>query len=93
MDQVHVARHQVLVEDRSQRSVALEHGVSRNRVRKYLDQSEPRRVERKPRRRLVTERVAPRLVYDNLSAAVGRRVGGERQLTARFQALVSHYLF
>ena len=34
-----------------------------------------------------------RLVYDNLSAAVRRRVGGERQLTARFQALVSHYLF
>ncbi len=34
-----------------------------------------------------------RLVYDNLSAAVRRRVGGERQLTDRFQALVSHYLF
>ena len=33
-----------------------------------------------------------RLVYDNLSAAVRRRVGAERQLTDRFQALVSHYL-
>ena len=219
MDQVHVIRHQVLVEGRSQRSVAREHGVSRNTVRKYMDQSEPRRVESKPRRRWVTERMAPRLeellrrwsrrttakqrltatrlhrqlledgyevgittvrsyvrewkrqrqetfiplvhragecgqvdffevtveedgvahrvwkfllhlpysgrsfvwlydrcdqvafldghvrafahfggvplrlVYDNLSAAVRRRVGGERQLTARFQALVSHYLF
>ncbi len=219
MDQVHVIRHQVLVEGRSQRSVAREHGVSRNTVRKYMDQSGPRRVESKPRRQLVTERVAPRLeellsrwsrrttakqrltatrlhrqlvedgyevgittvrsyvrewkrqrqetfiplvhragecgqvdffevtveedgvahrvwkfllhlpysgrsfvwlydrcdqvafldghvrafvhfggvplrlVYDNLSAAVRRRVGGERQLTARFQALVSHYLF
>ena len=61
MDQVHVIRHQVLVEGRSQRSVAREHGVSRNTVRKYLDQSEPRRVESRPRRRLVTERMAPRL--------------------------------
>ena len=34
-----------------------------------------------------------RLVYDNLSAAVRRRVGAKRQLTDRFQALVSHYLF
>ena len=219
MDQVHVIRYQVLREGRSQRWVARRHGVSRNTVRKYLDQSAPRRVESKPRRRWVTERMAPRLeellsrwsrrttakqrltatrlhrqlledgyevgittvrsyvrewkrqrqetfiplvhragecgqvdffevtveedgvahrvwkfllhlpysgrsfvwlydrcdqvafldghvrafahfggvplrlVYDNLSAAVRRRVGGERQLTARFQALVSHYLF
>ena len=47
MDQVHVIRHQVLVEGRSQRSVAREHGVSRNTVRKYMDQSAPRRVEGK----------------------------------------------
>ena len=54
MDQVHVIRHQVLVEGRSQRSVAREHGVSRNTtVRKYMDQSPPRRVESKPRRRWV----------------------------------------
>jgi transposase len=33
-----------------------------------------------------------RLVYDNLSAAVKRRVGLERELTEPFQALVSHYL-
>jgi transposase len=37
--------------------------------------------------------VPTRLVYDNLSAAVKRRVGLERELTERFQALVSHYLF
>src|SRR6202043_1285257 len=30
---------------------------------------------------------------DNLSAAVKRRVGVERELTERFRALVSHYLF
>jgi transposase len=34
-----------------------------------------------------------RIVYDNLSAAVKRRVGLLPQLTDRFQALVSHYLF
>ena len=34
-----------------------------------------------------------RIVYDNLSAAVRRRVGLGPQLTERFQALVSHYLF
>ena len=37
--------------------------------------------------------VPRRLVYDNLSAAVKRRVGLQRELTDRFQALVSHYLF
>jgi transposase len=37
--------------------------------------------------------VPTRLVYDNLSAAVKRRMGLERELTERFQALVSHYLF
>ena len=34
-----------------------------------------------------------RIVYDNLSAAVRRKVGLAPQLTERFQALVSHYLF
>jgi transposase len=37
--------------------------------------------------------VPRRVVYDNLSAAVKRRVGFERELTDRFRALVSHYLF
>jgi len=34
-----------------------------------------------------------RIVYDNLSAAVKRRVGLIPELTERFKALVSHYLF
>lgn len=34
-----------------------------------------------------------RIVYDNLTAAVKRRVGLAPQLTDRFKALVSHYLF
>ena len=34
-----------------------------------------------------------RLVYDNLAAAVKRKVGLAPELTERFRALVSHYLF
>ena len=79
MDQVHVIRHQVLVKGRSQRSVAREQGVSRNTVRKYLDQSEPRRVESRPRRRLVTERVAPRL--EELLSTWSRRTTAKQRLT------------
>lgn len=37
--------------------------------------------------------VMARLVYDNLTPAVKRRVGVERELQERFRALVSHYLF
>jgi transposase len=37
--------------------------------------------------------VPRRAVYDNLTAAVKRRVGVERELTDRFGALSSHYLF
>lgn len=64
---------------RSQRSVAREQGVSRNTVRKYLDWSEPRRVESKPRRRWVTERVGPRL--NELLRAWPRRTTAKHRLT------------
>jgi transposase len=37
--------------------------------------------------------VARRCVYDNLTAAVRKIVGARRELTGRFLALVSHYLF
>jgi hypothetical protein len=37
--------------------------------------------------------VPQRLTYDNLSAAVRRIIGAERELTERFAALCSHYLF
>ncbi len=80
MDQVHVIRYQVLVEGRSQRWVARRHGVSRNTVRKYLDQSAPRRVESKPRRRWVTERMAPRL--EELLNTWSRRTTAKQRLTA-----------
>jgi transposase len=61
MDRVHVIRHKVLIEGRSQRSVAREMGVSRNTVRKYVEESEPRRREPGQRARRVLERVIPRL--------------------------------
>lgn len=34
-----------------------------------------------------------RIAYDNLTAAVKKRVGAERALSGRFMALVSHYMF
>jgi transposase len=37
--------------------------------------------------------VPRRVVYDNLTAAVKKIVGSERELTERFRAVVSHYLF
>ena len=37
--------------------------------------------------------VTQRCIYDNLKAAVKRRLGIERELSARFLALCSHYLF
>ena len=37
--------------------------------------------------------VPRRCIYDNLPLAVRKIVGGERKLTKRFEALVSHYLF
>jgi transposase len=37
--------------------------------------------------------VPRRCVYDNLLAAVRKIIEGQRQLTKRFEALVSHYLF
>jgi transposase len=37
--------------------------------------------------------VPERIVYDNFSAAVKKIVGSDRELTERFMALCSHYLF
>jgi predicted transcriptional regulator len=41
MDQVHVVRHKVLVEGRTQRAVARELGLSRTTVGKYVGQAGP----------------------------------------------------
>ena len=56
MDQVHVIRHQVLVEGRSQRRVAKEFGMSRLTVRKYVAEAVPLLASRE---RMVWQRASP----------------------------------
>jgi transposase len=82
MDQVHVIRHKVLVEEQSVRSVARQMEVSRNTVRKYLRLSAPKRVEGKARSRPVLERVRERmealLEQWSLRTTAKQRVTGTR---------------
>jgi transposase len=80
VEEVHVLRHQVLVEGRSQRQVARELGISRNTVRRYLTIAEPVRIERAPRARPVFERVRPRL--DELIEQWSQRTTPKQRLTA-----------
>ena len=79
MSQVHVIRHKVFVEGLSIRSVAAEMGVSRNTVRRYLDESEPVRREHAPRRAPRREEAARRI--DELLAEVNGRLSGKQRLT------------
>lgn len=81
MDQVHIIRHQVLVEGQSQRQVAEKHGISRNTVRKYISESEPCRRQQAPRGRPVLERVRDRL--DQLLEEWDQRTTSKQRLTAR----------
>ena len=81
MDQVHVVRHKVLVEGRTQRSVARELGLSRTTVGKYVDQAMPvRKAETGPRRRPVWETVAARV--QALLTESARWTAGKQRLTA-----------
>jgi transposase len=80
MDQVHVVRHKVLVEGQSVRKTAREMGLSRNTVKRYLDQAAPVRVERAERARPVSAKVAPRI--EALLAESPRWTGGKQRLTA-----------
>lgn len=80
MDQVHVIRHKVLVEGRSQRAVAREMDVSRNTVAKYLEQAAPAYGPRKPRVSALRERVRPHL--EALLAESPRWTQGKQRLTA-----------
>lgn len=61
MDRVYVIRHKFFTEGHSIRRIAREIGHSRNTVRKYLQESEPRRREPSARRRPVLDRVAERI--------------------------------
>ncbi len=81
MDQVHVVRHQVLVEGRSQRSVARELGLSRSTVGKYVGQAAPvRKAEAGPRPRPVWDAVRGRV--QALLSESAQWTGGKQRLTA-----------
>src|SRR5215207_2421840 len=87
MDQVHVIRHQVLVEGRSRRQVAKAFGISRLTVRKYVAEAAPRRKETGPRARPVWEKVAERV--EALLTASTQWTAGKQLLTAtRLHALL-----
>jgi len=80
VDQVHVVRHKVLVEGRSQRHVAKELGIARETIRKYLTEAIPHRKETAPRRRPVWEAVRERV--ETLLAESAQWTGGKQRLTA-----------
>jgi len=80
VDQVHVIRHKVLVEGRSQRAVARELGLSRLTVKKYVTQAAPVRREAAPRSRPVWAPVRARV--ERLLAESAGWTGGKQQLTA-----------
>ena len=80
MDQVHVVRHKVLVEGRSQRQVATELGIARDTVRKYLTESIPIRKETRPRPRPVWEAVRERV--ETMLEESKHWTGGKQRLTA-----------
>lgn len=82
MDQVHVIRHKVLVEEVPIREVARAMGVSRNTVRKYLRESEPVRkclVSRgKPVMESVEARIEELLAEWSTRTTAKQRVTGSR---------------
>jgi transposase len=80
VDQVHVLRHKVLVEGRSQRQVAKELGISRLTVKKYLTEAVPIRRETTPRARPVWDKVGVRL--EALLTESAEWTGAKQQLTA-----------
>jgi transposase len=81
MDQVHIVRHKVLVEGRTQRAVARELGLARVTVRRYVEQVAPtRKAESGPRARPVWDIVGARV--QAVLADSGRWTGGKQRLTA-----------
>ena len=92
MDLVHVVRHKVLVEGRTQRAVARELGLARVTVRKYVDQAVPtRKSEAKPRPRPVWDAVAERV--QALLAESVRWTGGKQRLTPAMEAGLADHVW
>ena len=81
MDRVHVIRHKVLIEEQSVRRVAREMGLSRVTVKKYVGEAEPRRREKDPRARPVSDRIGP-TIEEILESWAGRTTAKQR-VTAR----------
>ena len=85
MDQVHVIRHKVLVEGRSQRQIAKEFGISRLTVRKYVEEAVPIRKEAAPRARPVWDKVGARVdgAAGRISAVDRREAAADGDAAAR----------
>lgn len=75
MTQVHVVRHKVLSEGRSQREVAEQMGLSRNTVAKYVGATIPERSAYPQRSKPVSDVVTPRLdaLIDEWSSRTTRK--------------------
>lgn len=80
MDQIHVVRHQRFVEKRSVRWIARQMGLNRRTVKKYLEESAPKRKEASPRRHPAMEVAGPRI--DALLEEWAPRLGGKHRLTS-----------
>jgi transposase len=80
MDKVRIIRHKVLVEHVPISQVAREFKTSRNTVKRYLQLSEPRRIEKEPRPRPVYEKVQGRLAA--LLEESSQWTAGKQRLTA-----------
>lgn len=81
MEQVHVIRHLYHHEKLSERAIARRLGIHRHTVRKYLEVSEPVRMERHPRRQPVVSLAGPRM--EQLLAEWKPRTGGKHRITAQ----------
>lgn len=80
MDQVHVIRHKHFAEGLSARRIARELGLNRRTVQKYLEQSEPVRVETAARAQPVVSVAGPRI--DALLEEWAPRLEGKHRLTS-----------
>lgn len=80
MNQVHVVRHKHFVEGEGIRRIAKEMGLHRQTVQKYLRQSEPIRMELRPRQQPALDLAGPRI--DALVEEWAPRLVGKHRLTA-----------